>query len=123
MTVYVAAIKGKGIAAFHAANGSDAESRVHDRVFRDDLMTLATGGVPLWDGTTDIHVRPALADEEAKWRNSQASAIRCGDIEGKDDTWIAYLVPLTDPDRRPWPRGAKAHRRMPRQGRATTRGS
>ena len=38
MTVYVAEIKGRGIAAFHANNGSDAERLVRDRVFRDDLM-------------------------------------------------------------------------------------
>ena len=49
MTVYVAEIKGRGIAAFHANNGSDAERLVRDRVFRDDLMVLATGGLPLWD--------------------------------------------------------------------------
>ena len=45
MTVYVAEIKGRGIAAFHANNGSDAERLVRDRVFRDDLMVLATGGL------------------------------------------------------------------------------
>ena len=57
MTVYVAEIKGRGIAAFHANNGSDAERLVRDRAFRDDLMVLATGGLPLWDGVTDIEVR------------------------------------------------------------------
>jgi hypothetical protein len=30
-----------------------AEIRVHDRMFRDDLMVLATDGVPLWDGVTE----------------------------------------------------------------------
>jgi len=45
MTVYVAEIKGRGVAAFHANNGSDAERLVRDRVFRDDLMVLATGGL------------------------------------------------------------------------------
>jgi hypothetical protein len=42
MTFYVAEIKGRGVAAFHANNGSDAERLVRDRVFRDDLMVLAT---------------------------------------------------------------------------------
>jgi hypothetical protein len=59
MTVYVAEIKGRGVAAFHANNGLDAERLVRDGVFRDDLMLLATGGVPLWDGVTDIEVRLA----------------------------------------------------------------
>jgi hypothetical protein len=100
MPVYVAAIKSRSIAAFHAHNGSDAENRVRARIFRDDLMTLATGGLPLWDGVTDIDVREALPNEESKWRASRAKAIRQGDIECKDDAWIAFLVPLTDPDRR-----------------------
>src|SRR5437016_9225734 len=69
MKVYVAEIKGRGIAAFHANNGSDAERLVRDRVFRDDFMVLATGGLPLWDGVTDIEVRLARPDEEVKWRH------------------------------------------------------
>jgi hypothetical protein len=100
MTIYVADINGRGIAAFHADNGPDAENRACDCAFRDDLMVLATGGLSLWDGVADIHVRLALSNEEAKWRASHAKAIRLGDIEGKDDSWIAFLVPLTDPDRR-----------------------
>jgi hypothetical protein len=74
VTVYVAEIKGRGIAAFHADTGSEAERVVRDRVFRDDLMVLASGGLPLWDGVTDIEVRPARPDEEAKWRASRAKA-------------------------------------------------
>jgi hypothetical protein len=88
MTVYVAEIKDRGIAAFHANNGSDAERLVRDRVFRDDLMVLATGGLPLWDGVTDIEVRLARPDEEAKWRASRAKAIRQGNIEENDVGWI-----------------------------------
>jgi hypothetical protein len=99
MTIYVAAIKGRGIAAFQAENGTDAEARIRDRVFRDDLMVLATGGQPLWDGVTNIDIRQALPHEEAKWRTSRARAVRQGNIEGNDDTWIAFLVALTDFDR------------------------
>jgi hypothetical protein len=81
MTVYVADIKGRGVAAFRADSGADAERLVHDRVFRDDLMALASGGLPLWDGVSDIQVRRARPDEEARWRASHANAIRRGDIE------------------------------------------
>lgn len=100
MTVYVADIEGRGVAAFPADNGADAERLVRDRVFRDDLMALASGGVPLWDGVTDIQVRRARPDEEARWRASHAKAIRRGDIEAGEQAWIAFLVTLTDPDRR-----------------------
>ena len=99
MTVYVAEIKGRGIAAFHADNGAEAERLVRDRVFRDDLMVLASNGLPLLDCVAGIQVRQALPGEEAKWRASRAKAIRQCNIEGEDDSWIAFLVVLTDPDR------------------------
>ena len=92
MTVYVAAIKGRGIAAFYAENGAAAMVRVRDRLFRDDLMVLATDGLSLWDGMADIQVRPAFPEEEARWRASRAKAIRHGNIEREDDTWIAFHV-------------------------------
>jgi hypothetical protein len=31
---------------------------------------------------------------------SRAKAVRRGDIEGAEEAWIAFLVALTDPDRR-----------------------
>jgi hypothetical protein len=100
MTVYVAEIKGRGIAAFHANNSSDAQRFLRHAVFRDDLMVLATGGLPLWDGITDIGVRLARPGEEAKWRASRAKAIRQGNIEENDVGWIAFLVALTRPTKR-----------------------
>ena len=101
MPVYVAAIASRSIAAFHADNGSDAALRVRDRSFRDDLMVLTTGGRPLWDGMADLGVREALAGEAVKWRTSRARAVRQGNIEDEDDGWVAFLVPLNDPGRKP----------------------
>ena len=100
MAIYVAEIKGRGIVAFHADTGPHAELFVRDPAFCDDLMVLASDGLPLWDGMTSILVRQAHPDEEAKWRASRAKAIRHGDIESEDHAWIAFLVALTDPDRR-----------------------
>jgi hypothetical protein len=100
MTIYVVEVAGRGIAAFHADNGPAAELRVHDRFLRDDLMVLATDGLPLWDGVTALQVRQALPGEEAKWRASRARAVRQGNIESDDDEWITFLVALTDPGRR-----------------------
>jgi hypothetical protein len=98
MAVYVAEIEGKGVAAFRAENGLDAERRARDRILRDDLMALATAGRPLWDGVTQILVRQARPDEEARWRASHAKAIRHGNIDADEDAWIVFLVALTDPD-------------------------
>jgi hypothetical protein len=84
---------------FHADSSGDAENRVHDRIFLDDLMVLATGGLALWDGVSKIDVREALAAEATKWRASRAKAIRQGNIDSTDDTWIAFLVPLSEAGR------------------------
>ena len=73
---------------------------MRDPLFRDDLMVLATDGLPLWDGMADIQVRPAFPEEEARWRAARAKAIRHGNIEREDNTWVAFLVALTDLDRR-----------------------
>ncbi len=100
MTVYVVEVAGRGIAAFDADNALAAEARASDRSFRDDLMVLATDGLPLWDGASGLRVRQALPGEEAKWRASRARAIRRGSIESDDDAWIAFLVALTDLTRR-----------------------
>jgi hypothetical protein len=99
MPVYVAAIAGRSIAAFHAEDGSHAASRMRDRLFRDDLMALASGGLALWNGVTDLDVHEAPTREAAKWHASRARAVRLGNIESEDDTWIAFLVPLTDSSR------------------------
>ena|SRR5438552_15843317 len=100
MTIYVVEIKGRGIAALAADSQADAEVRVRDRSFRDDLMVLATNGLPLWDGVAGIDVRPAHSGEQAKWQASRAKAIRHGNIEGNDEAWISFLVALTDPGRK-----------------------
>jgi hypothetical protein len=96
MPVYVAAIKGRAVVAFHADGRAGADQRVCDPLFRDDLMSLASGGLPLWDGVADVAVRRALSNEEARWRSSRAKAISQGSIDSEDDAWIAFLVPLSD---------------------------
>jgi len=100
MTIYVAEIKGRAIAAFDVVSSLDAEHFVRDRILRDDLMTLMTDDRPIWDGLADIDVRQAFSGEEAKWRRSRARAIRQGNIEPDDNAWVVFLVALADPGRR-----------------------
>ena len=104
MTICVAAIKGRGIAAFYAENGAAAMVRVRDRLFRDDLMVLATDGLPLWDGMADIQVRPAFPAEEARWPASRAKAIRHGNVERKTTpgslSWLRSPISTAEEDDR-----------------------
>ena len=94
MPVYVAVIEGRSTVAFHADGDVGADRRVRDPLFRDDLMTLASGGLPLWNGVADVTVRRALSNEEARWHSSRARAVNQGSIESEDDAWITFLVPL-----------------------------
>jgi len=61
------------------------------------LFCLETDGAPLWDGIAEIHVRPALPEEQAKWQASWARALLRGDVEEGEDPWVAFLVPVVDP--------------------------
>jgi hypothetical protein len=98
MPIYVAVIDGRALVAFYADGSSEAGRHARDPLFRDDLMTLATGGLPLWNGITDVVVRQAFSKEEAEWRSSRAKAISQGNIDSEDNAWTAFLVPLSNPN-------------------------
>jgi hypothetical protein len=100
MTIYIAEIKGRGVAAFHAETAAVAQRFVCDLAFCDDLMSLTADSLPLWDGVASILIREAKPPEEDKWFASRAKAVRQGNIEVDDPSWIAYLVALADPGRR-----------------------
>ena len=57
MAIYVAEIKGRRIVAFHVDTGPHAELFVRDPAFCDDLMVLASDGLPLL-GWHDKHPGP-----------------------------------------------------------------
>src|ERR1700757_710226 len=96
MTVYVAEIDGRAIAAFNAENEIQAEGRASSKAFRGDLTVLENEGQPLWNGADEILVRKALPAEEAQFGASQARAIKDKEIH-VDDDWLMFLVPVTDP--------------------------
>jgi hypothetical protein len=96
MTVYVAEINGRAIAAFNAENEIQAEVRGRSKPFRADLTVLENEGHPLWNGRDEIFIRKAFPEEEAQFDASQARAIKDKEID-EDDDWLTFLVPVTDP--------------------------
>jgi hypothetical protein len=97
MTVYVAEIEGRAIAAFHVENEMAAEAFVESDAFQSDLMVLESDDEPLWDGEADIHCREAVEEERAAWEKSRARAILDGETEADDKDWLVFLVSVTDP--------------------------
>jgi len=76
MTIFVAEIAGRAIAAFHAETPIDARYFGDEELFRADLMVLESGGRPLWDGKSKIHVREAHEEHKAYCRtNGQAGLL------------------------------------------------
>jgi hypothetical protein len=97
MTIYVAEIEGRAIAAFHAETDIEAEEFVDAEWFRDDLMVLEFEGRPLWNGTSEIYVREAVDDERATWDSSRARGILEGEADKNKKDWLAFLVLIVDP--------------------------
>src|SRR5262245_39102499 len=94
MTVYVAQINGRAIAAFNAESETQAEVRATSKPFRADLTVLKNEGHPLWNGRDEIFIRKAFPAEESQFEASQARAIEYRD---ENDDWLMFLVPVTDP--------------------------
>ena len=98
MTTYVVEINGRGIAAFNAENRDLAEAFFGDKGFQTDLMTFDDDqGKRLWNGIDELLLREAFPEEHARFAASQARAIHDGEVEDEDDTWVLFLVPVTDP--------------------------
>ena len=91
MSVYVAEISGRAIAAFDAADDAEAQVHLADRAFVRDLIVFQNQGRPLWDGVSKIEMRTASPEEAAKWQS--------GLVVGDEDRFV-FLVPVVDPSDR-----------------------
>jgi hypothetical protein len=90
MTIYVAEIAGRGIAAFDAANDSAAEAHLANKAFQRDLIVFQNQGRPLWDGVSPIQLRPASPQEAATWQSGATTG---------DAVRFVFLVAVVDPSR------------------------
>ena len=76
MRTYVAEINGEALIAFRAKGDNEADDIVNER--NGDLQRGLNGfngvvrpdGSPLWNGETEINVRPATDDEHETWRDA-----------------------------------------------------
>jgi len=84
MSVYVVEIAGRGVAAFNESTIDGA--RVFVDEIRDELMAEVSTGRPLWDGKTDLFVRDAFPEEQARWEVAAAE-------DEDESTSVLFLVP------------------------------
>ena len=88
MTIYVAEISGRSIAAFNAANDIEAEAHLANKAFLRDLVVLQNQGRSLWDGVSQIQMRLASPEEAETWQAGKTS---------DDEHPFVFLVPVVDP--------------------------
>jgi hypothetical protein len=88
MTVYVAEISGRGIAACSASNDTEAEAHLANKAFLRDLVVLQNQGRSLWDGVSKIQKRIASPSEAETWHAGRTS---------DDEHPFVFLVPIVDP--------------------------
>jgi hypothetical protein len=60
-------------------------------------MVLQNDGRDLWDGKSDLVLRNPFPDEQAKFDASLAAALMEREIEDENDSWLLFLIPVTDP--------------------------
>lgn len=96
MTVYVAAISGRGIVAFDAASEDEAVARLTDRALRRDLHVFQNQGRSLWDGVSEISLREALPNEVETWHARRPMVGQSSEPDENED-WRIFLVPVVDP--------------------------
>lgn len=104
MRTYIAEINGEALTAFRAKGDHEAYDIVNEK--NGDLQlglngfngVVRPGGSPLWDGETEIKVRPATDDEQETWREALDAETGEGkqidpSMGGDRDALSVYLIP------------------------------
>ena len=89
MSIFVVEVSGGTIAAIEAPTTAEAEHHAQSPGFRMSLLTLQRNGAPLWDGKSEIALRAATPNEQAKW-----AAVSSAQYD--PEQWISALVPFGD---------------------------
>jgi hypothetical protein len=112
MKTYVAEINGEAVVAFRAMDDDDAHDLAGDEdgdlqlSLNESSGVVRADGSPLWDGKSEITVRPATEAEDESWRTARDSEIEDADeeepldaeLEDDFDDFNVYLIPVKSTD-------------------------
>jgi hypothetical protein len=112
MKTYVAEINGEAVMAFRAMDDDEAHDMVSDEEgdlqqnLNESSGVVREDGSPLWDGKSEIKVRPATEAEHEDWRAARDAEIENADegepidseIEDDFDDFNVYLIPVKSVD-------------------------
>jgi hypothetical protein len=97
MTIYVAEINGRAVAAINAEGNFIAEDWLGGPAFHSELLRLRDeDGDPIWDGEAEIHVRAARSQEEQIWERKRAEAVTEAQVDDDEATVLVFLIPMFD---------------------------
>ena len=90
-------INGRAVAVIHA-DEENARELIDDEDFQDDLGSLESDGVPIWNGSDPLTLRPATP-AEAEAADAGADLDADGDAdESEGELVVVFIVPLDDDD-------------------------
>ena len=89
--VFTLEVGGRPTLAFEARRTREAMELCKESWLREDLSSLKSNGVALWDGNAVLTVRAANDSEAIVYGDAAAAA------EPSDDLVLAYLVELDAP--------------------------
>jgi hypothetical protein len=112
MKTYVAEINGEAVMAFRAIDDDDARDMASDedgdlqQSLHESSGVVREDGSPLWDGKSEIRVRPATEAEDEDWRTARDAEIEDADegelidseMEDDFDDFNVYLIPVKSVD-------------------------
>jgi hypothetical protein len=112
MKTYVAEINGEAVMAFRAMDDDDAHDMASDedgdlqQSLNEFSGMVREDGSPLWDGKSEIKVRPATEAEDEDWRTARDAEIENADegeqidseTEGDLNDFNVYLIPVKSVD-------------------------
>jgi hypothetical protein len=95
-------INGEAVVAFRASDQEDARAKTNDedgdlqQRLNDSSGFVRADGSTLWDGRSEISVRPATEAEDESWRKARDNEIRDAEqgepIENDPDDFSTYLI-------------------------------
>lgn len=85
--VFVLVVGDRPILAFEARNTPEARELCSEPWMLDDLGTLTSEGIPIWNGKDKLSVRPASADEIKLFHEADGT-------EDAEEILLVYLVAL-----------------------------
>lgn len=109
MKTYVVEINGEAIMAFRALDDEDAHDLASDeegelrQSLNESSGVIREDGSPLWDGKSEIKVRPATESEDEDWRTARDAEMEDADeedelidseLEDDFDDFSVYLIPV-----------------------------